>query len=70
MSDLSGASATTTNGDYSLALEDDGTIRAWGRNENGRLGDGTNGTDRHTPVQVQSVSEVKAIAAVPATTWR
>ena len=42
---------------YSLALMTDGTLRAWGSNDFGQLGDGTN-FDRHTPVQVPNVSGV------------
>lgn len=36
---------------YSLALKNDGTVWAWGRNNLGQLGDNTT-TDRATPVQV------------------
>ncbi|MGD0210399.1 MAG: hypothetical protein ABSC14_05405, partial [Desulfomonilia bacterium] len=36
---------------HSLALKKDGTLIAWGKNNHGQLGDGTN-TDRYTPVQV------------------
>lgn len=37
---------------YSVALGDDGNTYAWGENNYGQLGDGTN-TDRHEPVRVQ-----------------
>ena len=47
---------------HSLALMQDGTVRAWGANYlYGQLGDGTT-TDRHTPVQVQDLSGITAIA--------
>ena len=36
---------------HSLALKQDGTVWAWGDNDYGQLGDGTD-TDRLTPVQV------------------
>lgn len=36
---------------HSLARLDDGTVKAWGSNGSGELGDGTT-TDRHTPVTV------------------
>jgi hypothetical protein len=48
--------------EHSLALMQDGTVRAWGENVAGALGDGTT-TDRHTPVQVSNLSGVKALAA-------
>jgi alpha-tubulin suppressor-like RCC1 family protein len=42
----------------------DGTLRAWGSNGFGQLGDGTNGNLRPTPVQViPSVFATSAIAA-------
>ena len=48
--------------DHSLALKNDGTAWAWGRNDYGPLGDGTIGTDRLTPVQVSGLSGVVTIA--------
>ncbi|MEI6217342.1 MAG: hypothetical protein WCP86_00430, partial [bacterium] len=36
---------------HGLAVDEDGTIYAWGRNNGNQLGDGTT-TDRHTPVVV------------------
>ena len=51
-----------------FALLSDGTVRAWGSNRFGQLGDGTK-TDRKTPVQVTGLSGVKAIAAESNTTW-
>ena len=39
--------------DHVVALSDDGTIYAWGRNNHGQLGDGTT-TDRHSPVSLTS----------------
>jgi Regulator of chromosome condensation (RCC1) repeat len=38
-----------------------GEVWAWGGNELGALGDGTN-TDRNTPVQVSDLSDVQAVA--------
>jgi alpha-tubulin suppressor-like RCC1 family protein len=65
VSGLSGAVAVAADagggGAHSLALLDDGTVRAWGDNELGQLGDGTT-TLRHTPVAVSELSQVVAIA--------
>jgi alpha-tubulin suppressor-like RCC1 family protein len=47
---------------HSLALLKDGTIRAWGTNKSGQLGDGTTIT-RKTPVPVVGVRNAVAIAA-------
>lgn len=49
-------------GGHALALKADGTVWAWGSNNNGQLGDGTT-TNRATPVQVAGLSDVIAIAA-------
>jgi alpha-tubulin suppressor-like RCC1 family protein len=46
---------------HTLALKDDGSLWAWGRNSYGELGDGTT-TDSTTPVQVLNITDVVAIA--------
>jgi alpha-tubulin suppressor-like RCC1 family protein len=43
--------AIASRGYHTLALKNDGTVWAWGYNDAGRLGDGTN-TDRRSPVPV------------------
>ncbi len=40
---------------YTVALKTDGTIWAWGRNDEGQLGDGTT-TDTSSPIQVGSLT--------------
>ena len=51
----------STGEEHTLALKSDGTVWAWGSNDNGQLGDGTY-TYRITPVQVGSLSDIIAIA--------
>lgn len=45
-----------------MALKDDGTVWAWGRNNYGQLGDDTI-IDRHTPVQVSGLTDVVQISS-------
>lgn len=53
---------------HTVALKTDGSLWAWGENQNGQLGDGTN-TDKHTPTPVgndinwQSVSSNSSTSA-------
>ena len=49
---LSGVSAVAAQGNYSVALKEDGTVWAWGDNAFGQLGNGFTGPDSDTPVQV------------------
>lgn len=57
---LSDVRAISAGGSHSLVLKNDGTVWAWGWNDQGQVGDGTQ-TDRYTPVQV--LSGVKEISA-------
>jgi len=52
----------SAGGNHSLALLSDGTIRAWGYNIRGNLGDGTT-TNQYTPVQVSGLSGAIAVSA-------
>ncbi len=62
VSSLSGVTAiAASKARHSLALKSDGTVWAWGVNWNGQLGDGTT-TNKSTPVQVSSLSDITAIA--------
>ncbi|MCI8520135.1 MAG: S8 family serine peptidase [Clostridia bacterium] len=47
---------------YCLALKEDGTVWAWGRNWNGELGDGTR-IDRSFPSQVIGLTNIKNIVS-------
>jgi alpha-tubulin suppressor-like RCC1 family protein/subtilisin family serine protease len=49
-------------GVHSLALNEDGSVWAWGDNRNGRLGDGTY-SNRLTPIKVPNLPTIKSIAA-------
>lgn len=52
------------SGASSYAVKNDGTVWAWGSNSNGQLGDGTTTMiQRTSPVQVNNLSGVTAIAA-------
>lgn len=60
--DLVDVTAISAGGLHSLALLKDGTVRAWGDNSSGQLGDGTT-TDRPSPVAVRGVRNAIAVAA-------
>ncbi|MBC7247148.1 MAG: hypothetical protein H5T73_05140 [Actinobacteria bacterium] len=62
VSGLSGAVAVEAGMNHSLALMGDGTVRAWGANFNGQLGNGNN-TSSNVPVQVAGLSGAVAVAA-------
>ena len=51
---------------HSLAIKQDGTVWAWGRNGNGELGDGTT-AEHDIPVKAIGLSGVSAVAAQGAT---
>lgn len=51
----------STGSGHNLALKSDGTVWAWGYNEDGELGDRTN-INKSTPVQIIGFSDVIAIA--------
>ncbi|MCL2828644.1 MAG: S-layer homology domain-containing protein [Oscillospiraceae bacterium] len=62
---LDNVTTIAAGGSHNVALRSDGTVWAWGLNDRGQLGDGTIGWDimRTTPVQVQNLGDVTAIAA-------
>ena len=67
VANLSGVKTIATDGfaRHALALKQDGTVRAWGDNSSGQLGNGgfLPGTDKAVPVRVKNLSGVKAVAA-------
>lgn len=66
---FTGAIAVAAGSYHTLAVKNDGTVWAWGRNNYGQLGNGTNGanTDTTTPVQVgagtDNLADITAVAA-------
>lgn len=60
--DLSGVAAVSAGATHSLALLKDGTLRAWGSNSSGELGDGTTAA-RDRPVPVTGIRTAVAIVA-------
>ena len=65
---LSGVKALAAGSSHSLALKDDGTVWAWGTNESGQLGDGTNANSTQ-PVKVANLSGVEAISGGGASSY-
>jgi alpha-tubulin suppressor-like RCC1 family protein len=67
--ELSGVAAVAAASEHALALLANGTVKAWGNNEFGQLGDGNGGFEREThddenlPKPVPGLSEVRAISA-------
>jgi hypothetical protein len=60
---LNDAPVRVTAGDlHTCQIKEDGTVRCWGSNHNGQLGDGTNIT-RTTPIPVVGLTNAVAIAA-------
>jgi alpha-tubulin suppressor-like RCC1 family protein len=60
--DLADVVAIRAGNKHSLALLKDGTVRAWGLNQHGQLGDGTR-TNRDRPLTVPGVRNAVGIAA-------
>ena len=51
---------------YSLALKSDGTVWAWGNNDDGQLGDGTQFINRLLPVQVKDTAGTGNLTGITA----
>lgn len=61
--DLSEVIDISVGGQSALALKSDGSVWAWGDNEHGQLGDGTN-TNRNRPVPVAGLGDITQVAHV------
>ena len=59
---LTNVTAIAAHTFHALAVRQDGTVWAWGGNDNGQLGNGTT-TASLVPIQVPGLSGVKAVAA-------
>ncbi len=60
--DLAGVTTISAGNKHSVALLADGTVRAWGENRWGQVGDGTT-TNRDRPTMVTGVHDAVAVAA-------
>ncbi len=60
----SGIVSISAGSSHCLAITGDGRVLAWGSNDYGQLGDGTN-VDTSTPVEVNGLTRVIAVAAGP-----
>jgi len=61
VSGITGAASITTGAYHTCVLLGDGTVRCWGRNGQGQLGDGTL-TNSATPVPVAGITGVAAVS--------
>jgi alpha-tubulin suppressor-like RCC1 family protein len=62
VSGISNATAVSTGSNQACALLTDGTVKCWGRDTNGQLGDGQH-TSTATPVQVEGITKAVAVSA-------
>lgn len=63
VSGLSNVRAIAVGADHALALRNDGTVWAWGMNDEGQLGLGTSVAFAAAPTQVPGLTDVQSIAA-------
>ncbi|HSS41361.1 MAG TPA: Ig-like domain repeat protein [Solirubrobacterales bacterium] len=62
VSGISNATAVSTGYNQACALLTDGTVKCWGRDTNGQLGDGQHASTS-TPVQVKGITNAIAVSA-------
>jgi alpha-tubulin suppressor-like RCC1 family protein len=63
IADLGGATAVALGSGHGCAIMGDGTVKCWGRNDAGQLGQPTSGAPSATPLTVPNVSGATGIAA-------
>ncbi len=63
VSGITTATAVTAGGFHTCALLQDGTVRCWGQNDSGQLGNGTVLMNSSTPVRVSGITTAVAISA-------
>ena len=59
---INNARAVSVGDSATCALLSDGTVKCWGWNELGQLGDGQSGTINETPVVVKNIADARAIS--------
>ncbi len=57
-----GSMKIISNGDTTLLIESDGTVKSWGRNKYGEVGNGTT-VDQITPIVIPELTNIKEIVA-------
>jgi hypothetical protein len=62
VSNITNAIKISANENHSVALLNDGTVKAWGRNDYGQLGNG-NATDSNTPIDVSNITNINKISS-------
>lgn len=63
MEELDGVVVVSANDSYSLALKEDGTVWAWGKNDIGQLGNGADYLDDPVPQMVSGLDNIVDISA-------
>ncbi|MDB6155312.1 MAG: Repeat family protein, partial [Chthoniobacteraceae bacterium] len=60
---LNGITALSMGSTHAIALQDDGTVLAWGSNARGQMGRGTTDAEQLLPIRVEQLTDIVAVAA-------